>query len=239
MSYGILNPSDVFAIDITTARGATSYILNAFDKIKSVRQKLIGMFNVYNALAAITSAVTFGVPLESAVKGVSETEAVPGRIEFVEEFNGADVYVDYAHTPDGLKNALNAVRRVTSGRLILLFGCGGNRDKEKRKVMGEIAASLADYTIITSDNPRFEEPFSIIREIEKGIRPKTMRYITIQNRYRATEYALSYLRAGDVLLLSGKGAENYQEVMGVKIKYNDKEAVKELIAKLDFGGELI
>ena len=134
---------------------------------------------------------------------------------------------------------MNAVRRVTSGRLILLFGCGGNRDKEKRKVMGEIAASLADYTIITSDNPRFEEPFSIIREIEKGIRPKTMRYITIQNRYRATEYALSYLRAGDVLLLSGKGAENYQEVMGVKIKYNDKEAVKELIAKLDFGGELI
>lgn len=239
VSYGILNPSDVFAIDITTARGATSYIVNAFDKIKSVKQKLIGMFNVYNALAAITSAVTFGVSLESAVKGITETEAVPGRIEFVEEFNGADVYVDYAHTPDGLKNALNAVRRVTSGRLILLFGCGGNRDKEKRKIMGEIAASLADYTIVTSDNPRFEEPFSIIREIERGIRPKTMRYITIQNRYRATEYALSYLRAGDVLLLSGKGAENYQEIMGVKIKYNDKEAVKELIAKLDFGGELI
>ena len=238
-TYGILNPSDVFAIDVCTARGATTYIVNAFDKILSVKQKVIGMFNVYNALAAITSAIKLGVSLNCAVKGVSETEAVPGRLEFIESFSGADIYVDYAHTPDGLKNALNAIRRVTSGRLILLFGCGGNRDKQKRKIMGEIAASLADYTIITSDNPRFEEPFSIIREIEKGIRPKTMRYITIQNRYRATEYALSYLRAGDVLLLSGKGAENYQEVMGVKIKYNDKDAVKELIAKLDFGGELV
>lgn len=238
-TYGILNPSDVFAIDIVTARGATSYVVNAFDKISCVKQKVIGMFNVYNALAAITSAITLGVSLKCAIEGVSKTESVPGRLEFIESFNGADVYVDYAHTPDGLKNALTAIRRVTSGRLILLFGCGGNRDKQKRKIMGEIAASLADYTIITSDNPRFEEPFSIIREIEKGIRPKTMRYITVQNRYRATEYALSYLRAGDVLLLSGKGAENYQEVMGVKIRYNDKEAVKELIAKLDFGGELI
>lgn len=238
-TYGILNPSDTFVIDVSTTRGITTYVVNSFDKILSVKQKLIGIFNVYNSLAAITSAVTLGVSLESAVNGIMKTEVVPGRLEFIEEFNGADVYVDYAHTPDGLKNALNTVRRVTCGRLILLFGCGGNRDKEKRKVMGEIAASLADYTIITSDNPRFEEPFSIIREIEMGMRSKTMRYITIQNRYCAIEYALSYLRSGDVLLVCGKGAENYQEVMGVKIRFNDKETVKELIAKLDFGGEFI
>ena len=120
-----------------------------------------------------------------------------------------------------------------------MFGCGGNRDKDKRAEMGKIAGENADFSIITSDNPRFEEPYSIIRQIEKGIREVTLKYITIQNRYMATGYAISKLNEGDVLIIAGKGAEDYQEVMGVKLNYSDLYAVRDIIAKLDFGGELI
>ena len=160
-------------------------------------------------------------------------------MEFVESYNGANIFVDYAHTPDGLENTLKALRSITKNRLIVTFGCGGNRDKGKRPQMGKIAGENADFTVITSDNPRFEEPFEIISQIEKGVREKSLKYITIQNRKMAINYALSILTPGDVLVVAGKGAENYQEVMGVKLTFNDKDEIRDSIAKIKLGGEII
>ena len=160
-------------------------------------------------------------------------------MEFIENYNGAKIFVDYAHTPDGLEKVLKEVKKITDNRLIVLFGCGGNREKEKRAKMGIIAGKYADFSILTSDNPRYEEPYSIISEIEMGLRSVSLNYITIENRYIATGYAIEFLKEGDVLILAGKGAENYQDVMGVKTKYSDKETIKDVIAKIGFSGELI
>lgn len=239
ISYGLDSPSDVFAIDIKQNKTGSKFVVNALDDIEFVSQKLLGKFNIYNTLAAISVCMALGVDLKTCVSAINNSEAIPGRLEFVESYNGADIYVDYAHTPDGLKKVLETFSEIYNGKIILLFGCGGNRDKEKRSEMGKIAGEYADFTVVTSDNPRYEEPYSIIREIEKGLRDKTLKYITIQNRYMATGYAVSRLKSGDVLIIAGKGAENYQDVMGVKLNYNDKEAVRDIIAKLDFGGELI
>ena len=137
------------------------------------------------------------------------------------------------------EKSLKEIKKVTDKRVIVLFGCGGNREKEKRSKMGIIAGKYADFSIITSDNPRFEEPYSIMGEIEKGIRTETLNYITIQNRYIATGYAIEMLKNGDTLLLAGKGAEEYQETMGIKSRYSDKDTVKDIISKIELSGELI
>ncbi len=238
LTYGLLNPADSFAIDVNNRYNGMSFTMNILDQISLVDTTLFGRFNVYNCLAAATAASALGISIEDIERGIYKVNTVPGRLEFIEEFNGAYIYVDYAHTPDGLLNTLTALREVTKNRLILVFGCGGNRDSEKRSVMGEISGEYADYTIITTDNPRYEEPYKIISQIECGLRKKSLSYITIQNRYMATGYAIEMLKKGDVLVVCGKGAENYQEVMGVKTHYEDKEAIREIIAKIKFSGEL-
>ena len=237
ISYGLNNPSDVFAVQVKLSSTKTTFVVNAFDDIDFVTTKLLGEFNVYNALSAITVCLALGVNLKTAVNAICDTEQISGRLEYVENYNGADIYVDYAHTPDGLKNLLTSLRQICKNKLYLIFGCGGNRDKEKRSLMGKIAGEYADFSIITSDNPRFEEPYSIIKEIETGIRDKTSKYITIQNRYVAIGYGLTHLSQGDVLVIAGKGAENYQDVMGIKLHFNDKETVRDIISKLYLGGE--
>ena len=239
LTYGIYEPSDVFAINLNVSSANTQYLVNAFDDIGEVKTKLLGEFNVYNVLSSITTACLLGVSLSTCIDAVNEMKSVKGRLEFVENYNGADIFVDYAHTPDGLEKLLKTVKTFCKNKLYLVFGCGGNRDKDKREKMGKIAGEYADFTIITSDNPRFEEPYSIIRQIEKGIREKSLKYITIQSRYMATGYAISKLKQGDVLVIAGKGAEEYQDVMGVKLNYSDVLTVRDVIAKLDFGGELI
>ena len=238
-TYGLENPADVFAIKIKNSKSGISFVANVFDEIEHITYQSAGLFNVYNALSAITCACVLGVDVETASVGVSAIKCVPGRMEFVENYNGADVYIDYAHTPDGLEKVLSSLKEITKGKLYLVFGCGGNRDKEKRAIRGEIAGKYADFTVITSDNPRYEEPFLIISQIEKGIRRSSLSYITIQNRKMAIGYAVYKLQEGDTLLIAGKGAEEYQEVMGVKTRFCDKEEVKDCIAKLKFGGELI
>ena len=239
LTYGINEPSDVFAIDLKFTPNNSEYLVNAFDDIGVINTKLLGEFNVYNVLACITCAGILGVSLNTSVLAINEISAIKGRLEFVENYNGADIFIDYAHTPDGLEKLLKTAKAFCKNKLYVVFGCGGNRDKDKRFKMGKIAGEIADFSIITSDNPRFEEPYSIIRQIEKGIREKTLKYITIQNRYMATGYAISKLKKGDVLIIAGKGAEEYQDVMGVKLDYSDFNTVRDIIAKLDFGGELI
>ncbi len=238
-TYGLDNPSDVFAVNIKNSANGINFVMNLFDDIVSIKYPSTGRFNVYNSLGASTLASVMGINSRSIKSGLSKLRVVPGRMELVENFNGANVYIDYAHTPDGLKNLLESLREVTKNRLILVFGCGGNRDKSKREQMGEIAGKFADFTVITSDNPRYEEPYMIISMIEKGIRKTNLSYITIQNREMAIGYALTKVGEGDTLVVAGKGAEEYQEVMGVKTKFVDKQVIKETIAKLDFSGELI
>lgn len=141
------------------------------------------------------------------------------------------MYIDYAHTPDGLEKSLLALRPIVKGRLISLFGCGGNRDKSKREIMGAVSAKNADFTIITSDNPRYEEPMEIINEIEKGVLLVNKNYIAIEDREDAIKYALDILKPSDALLIAGKGSEKYQEILGIKKLYNDKDTVIEYLRR--------
>ena len=232
LSYGIKNPSDVFALRIKYGAGGTDFFLNALDSVERVKTSLIGNFNVYNSLAAITFSVSQNIPLKSVVAALKECKAISGRLEMVAEYNGATIYVDYAHTPDGLENALLTLGKITRNNLICLFGCGGNRDKTKRSTMGKVAGDIADFVIITSDNPRFEDPDKIISEVECGVREATWDYVCIKDRFNAIKYAVRSLSHGDVLLIAGKGAEEYQEVLGVKKPFSDKKAVNEVIGGL-------
>ena len=147
------------------------------------------------------------------------------------EKNGASIYVDFAHTPDGLEKVLKTLKQHCNGRLVCLFGCGGNRDKSKRPKMGECAAKIADFTILTSDNPRYEDPLDILSNIEEGYRRYSIKYVLIPDREKAIEYALDFLKKDDVLLVAGKGGEDYQEVMGIKYSFNDQDIIEKILEK--------
>ncbi len=231
VTYGLENPSDVFAIDIKEKATGTSFVLNVMDKVFDITCGLIGRFNLYNVLAASCVAEILGIDGESLYSGLSEMKSVPGRMEYVADKENAKIFIDYAHTPDGLENALKTAKSICNGRLICLFGCGGNRDKGKRKIMGEVSGKYADFTILTSDNPRYEEPMLIIGDIETGLREYTDKYVVVQNRECALNYALKYISGEDVLIVCGKGAENYQEVLGVKHPFNDKKIINNLLVK--------
>lgn len=231
LTYGLNNPADVFAINLKEKEDRTEFVINAFDDIQSVKLNKIGIFNVYNFLASVAVVVSEGIDMLSIIKSAEKMPQIEGRCELVSKYKEGFIYVDYAHTPQGLNNLLNAFKGVCKGRLICLFGCGGNRDKQKRRIMGEIAGRNCDFIIITTDNPRYEEPYQIIDQIEEGVRQFTRKYITIQNRKTAIEYAVDMLGKNDILILAGKGNEEYQEVMGTKHKFLDKEVVAEIIGK--------
>ncbi len=228
ISYGVYNPADVFGIDLKLNRFGSSFVLNLFDCIYKVNLNLIGEFNVSNALAAATATALFGVKTDKIIEGLRNVKSVSGRLECVFDGDYA-VFIDYAHTPDGLAKALFALKKVAENKLICVFGCGGNRDKGKRGEMGKISAKCADFTVVTSDNPRFEEPMEIMMEIEKGVLSKSKNYILIQDRVEAIRYAMDMAKAGDIILIAGKGSEKYQETLGIKRMYNDKDTVIEII----------
>ena len=178
-----------------------------------------------NALAAAVCAEGMGLTMEEISRGLNSVERVNGRLERVACYHGGTVFVDFAHTPDGLEKSLQALKKYCLGKLICVFGCGGDRDRLKRPLMGEIAAQNSDFCVLTSDNPRYEEPLVIISEIEAGYKKLSNMYAVIPEREVAIEYALDCLRNGDVLLIAGKGGENYQEKLGIKYAYNDKEFI--------------
>lgn len=229
VSYGLENPADTFAVNITEKIDGTSFVINLSDEIYEINLKLPALHNVYNALAAATCARLLGVNIDVIAKGLEALERVSGRLERVAAYNGGEVFVDFAHTPDGLEKSLSALKKLCKGNLYCLFGCGGNRDALKRPLMGEVAAKYADFIIITSDNPRYEDPYEIISQIEEGVKKSGKRYVTVTDREVATEYALNLVNADDVLLVAGKGGENYQEIMGIKHSYNDNTVIKKLI----------
>lgn len=232
VSYGLHTPTDAFAVIIRESLKGTECMLNVNDKLCRVKIALVGRHNVYNALASATCAVELGIDVGAVASGLKKLQCVKGRLQRVAEHHGADVYVDFAHTPDGLEKSLDALRLHTKGRLVCLFGCGGNRDKEKRPMMGEIASKKSDFSVLTSDNPRYEDPLDILSEIEMGYRRFGCRYVVVPDRARAIAYALDFVRDGDVLLIAGKGGEDTQEIMGIKYPFNDQTVVEKLTSSL-------
>lgn len=230
VSYGLENPADTFAVNITEKIDGTSFVINLSDEIYEINLKMPALHNVYNAMAAATCAKLLGVKIDVIAAGLEALERVSGRLERVAAFNGGEVFVDFAHTPDGLEKSLSALKKLCKGNLLCLFGCGGNRDAVKRPLMGEVAAKYADFIIITSDNPRYEDPYEIISQIEEGVKKSGKKYVTVTDREVATEYALNLVSEDDILLVAGKGGENYQEIMGIKHSYNDNTVIKKLIS---------
>ena len=229
VSYGLKNPADVFAVDIEENIKGTSFVINLFDELYEINLKITALHNVYNAMGAAACAKILGIETSDIAEGLSNLKSVTGRLELVAKFNGADIFVDFAHTPDGLEKSLQALKKLCKGKLYCLFGCGGNRDRTKRPIMGKIAAENSDFCIVTSDNPRYEDPYEIISEIEEGIKPSGKKYVTVTDRETATEYAINLLENGDILLVAGKGGEYYQEIMGIKHSYNDTTVIKRII----------
>ena len=233
--YGLETPSDAFAIVTDESLFASECLLNINDRLCRVSLRLTGRHNVYNALAAAACAMELGISSESVSAGLSALKGVNGRLQNVSSYRGAEIFVDFAHTPDGLQKSLDAIKEHCKGRVICLFGCGGNRDKSKRPMMGETAAKRSDFTVLTSDNPRYEDPLDIIGDIEKGYRRFSMKYVIVPDRKRAIEYALDMLKKGDVLLVAGKGGEEYQEIMGIKYSFNDNDIIEKIIKEKEIG----
>ena len=228
--YAIREPAQIYAKDLELNEWGCSFSLCFHKRYKStVRLRLGGIFNIYNALTAAALADAAGIDGETIVRGLEAVSNVPGRIELLDTDTPYRVILDYAHSPDALENILKTVRRNVRGRLIALFGCGGDRDHEKRPAMGRIGGELADYCILTSDNPRSEDPFAILREIESGIRETSCEYTVIENRREAIRFALKAAEPGDVIVLAGKGHETYQEIRGVKYPFDEKIVVRELL----------
>lgn len=228
LTYGIDNKADIMAKDIEiSARGIRFTLVTPTYSIE-IKNSIPGRFSVYNCLAAAAAAYVEGIDKHSIKDGIHNL-GVPGRSEVVDIDKPYTVIVDYAHTPDGLINILNAVRQYAKGRVITVFGCGGDREKEKRPIMGEAAGKLSDYCIITSDNPRSEEPNSIIKQVEEGINRTDCDYICIENRRDAIKYALTIAEQHDIVLLAGKGHETYQILKDGTIPFDEREIVRELI----------
>jgi UDP-N-acetylmuramoyl-L-alanyl-D-glutamate--2,6-diaminopimelate ligase len=229
--YGLGENADVRAHHIRLSPEGTRFTVSAFGEEADVAMRLVGKFNVYNALGAIASTLAERIPLQAIANSLENVSVVPGRMETVE---GGDflTIVDYAHTPDGLENALASIREFCQGRLITVFGCGGDRDRTKRPLMGRIAASYSDYTIVTSDNPRSEQPEAIMNEIEPGIAAAGAgadRYEMIADRRQAIYKAIEMASRGDVVLIAGKGHETYQIIGGVKHHFDDRDVAREAI----------
>jgi UDP-N-acetylmuramoyl-L-alanyl-D-glutamate--2,6-diaminopimelate ligase len=199
------------------------------DALEGIDLKLKGRFNVENALAAMASAQLLGVEEDAVVRGIEALEGVPGRFETVDEGQPFTVVVDYAHTPDSLENVLATARDLETGRVICVFGCGGDRDREKRPMMGRLASELADLAIVTSDNPRSEDPHSIIDEIVSGVEGEVE---IVPDRREAIARAIEAAAAGDVVLIAGKGHEQGQQFLDRTVPFDDREVAREALRRL-------
>ena len=223
ISYGVEKKSDIKASNIELLENKVTYRIN---NELNVDFHIPGDFSVYNSLAAIGAVSALGFSLEDTVKAISQAKSVKGRLELVETNTPFGVIIDYAHTPDGLEKAINAVRGFTKGRVITLFGCGGDRDKTKRPKMGRMATELSDVVIVTTDNPRTEDPDEIIKEILIGTVGSKAEVITITDRSEAIAEALKIAKQGDTILLAGKGHETYQVIGTERVHYDEREVIK-------------
>jgi UDP-N-acetylmuramoyl-L-alanyl-D-glutamate--2,6-diaminopimelate ligase len=231
VTCGIENDAMIMAKEIseyTERSGLSCEIQTPYGDIR-LNSQLLGMNNVYNVLMSVGVAYSLGVDSEAIIKGVENVKPIEGRFEVIKEGQGFLCIVDYAHTEEALKKLIEETRRIVSGRVITVFGCGGDRDRTKRPRMGRVATELSDFVILTSDNPRTEDPMDIIKDITRGIQKNNF---TIEpDRRKAIEKAISAGRAGDAVLIAGKGHEDYQEIKGVRYRFSDREVVREEIRR--------
>lgn len=231
-TYGIDNMSNMLAKDITVTNISADFKVKLGTINERVKVYIPGRFSVYNALAAISAATQLGVSSESIKEALAEVR-VPGRSELVDNKKDLVIMIDYAHTPESLESILQAAKNYTKGRVISVFGCGGDRDRTKRPLMGEVSGRIADYTIITSDNPRTEKPDEIIKEIEIGMKKTQGKYKCIEDRKEAIKEAIKMANKKDLIILAGKGHEPYQEINGVKYPFDERIIVKEIIEECE------
>ncbi len=222
VTYGIENPSDIFAIDIIKSVKGIGFVCNCLDEIFEGKTTLIGEYNLLNCLCAIGICYLLNIKIEDIISGLETSKAETGRFNLISNSN-FDVVIDFAHTPDGMEKVLQTAKPLCKGNLIVVFGCGGNRDSQKRPLMGSIASLYADKIFITSDNPRFENPDQIMDEIKSGISTQN---VTIESdRKKAIQLALSSCQKNDLILILGKGGEEYQIIFDQKISYSDFDEV--------------
>ncbi|MRX70811.1 UDP-N-acetylmuramoyl-L-alanyl-D-glutamate--2,6-diaminopimelate ligase [Bacillus lacus] len=235
LTYGIDSSSDIMAEDIKMTASGTSFNLKTPAGTKKVEMKLIGKFSVYNVLAAAGAAAASGIPLDTIVEAIENLQAVRGRFEVVDAGQDFTVIVDYAHTPDSLENVLKTIRQFARSNVYAVVGCGGDRDRAKRPVMAEIAATYSDVPIFTSDNPRSENPEQILKDMEQGVMGKD--YLKIISREQAIFAAIEKAEAGDVVLIAGKGHETYQIIGTEILDFDDREVAIRAISSVRSGGK--
>jgi UDP-N-acetylmuramoyl-L-alanyl-D-glutamate--2,6-diaminopimelate ligase len=238
LSYGLGPDARVTAREVSFSMAGITGTLETPAGEAEFRSRMTGRFNLYNILAAAATGISLELALASIVRGIEGHKKVPGRLEPVENGRGVGLFVDYAHTGDALENVLTTLAELATGRIITLFGCGGDRDRGKRPVMGEVAGRLSDLSVVTSDNPRTEEPAAIMADIRSGIARLGTReyrveelaggfsekgYVMVESRREAIRLAASLSREGDILLLAGKGHEDYQIIGTEKIHFDDRE----------------
>ena len=230
-TYGIDNYCDLLAKDVTVTNTYADFKVKLENRNERVKVSIPGRFSVYNSLAAIKVAELFNIDKDT-IKVALEDVKVLGRSELVDNKLDLKIMIDYAHTPDSLENILKTAKQYTTGNVICLFGCGGDRDKNKRHIMGEISGRLADYTIITSDNPRTEKPEEIIEQIENGLKKTKGKYECIVDRKEAIAKAISMEKKNDLLIIAGKGHEMYQEIEKEQLPFDERKIVKDIIQGL-------
>lgn len=224
-TFGIDNMADMLAKDVTIRNTSVDFRAKINGKNERIKVGIPSRFTVYNALAAFCVVNNFGVTIDQTREALEQI-AVPGRMEMVPNKKGLNIMIDYAHSPASLESVLKAVKAYTRGRVISVFGCGGDRDTKKRPIMGEISGKNAAYTIITSDNVRTENPEDIVKQIEEGIKNTKAQYKVIVDREEAIKYAISIANKNDMIVLSGKGHENYEEINGKKYPFDERKIVQ-------------
>ena len=233
LTFGIDSEADVRATDVRVSDKSAEFDMTYEGRATRIRLGLGGLFNVYNALSAATAAISLGLCVDRIAAGLASAKSVPGRFESIECGQDFGVLVDYAHTPDELENVLRAARSLTNKRLIAVFGCGGDRDRGKRPIMGGIGAELAEAVVITSDNPRTEDPDSIIEMIIEGIPIESRPNVTVEpDRRAAIGKALAMARTGDLVVIAGKGHEDYQIFAAETIHFDDREVARDILSEL-------
>ncbi|MEE3452097.1 UDP-N-acetylmuramoyl-L-alanyl-D-glutamate--2,6-diaminopimelate ligase [Dialister sp.] len=237
-TYSMLDPSaDLYAYDSRFTGKSSSFKLKYDGEIYTVETKLAGRFNIYNTLAAIGASLSEGISMKDILEAMKDFHSVPGRFELIDEGQPFAVVVDYAHTPDGLEKILTTAQEITKGKIIVVFGCGGDRDRLKRPIMGRIAARNADVAIVTSDNPRTEDPEAIVKEVAAGVeevkkKKDSLQYEILVDRRTAINRAIHLAGPEDIVLIAGKGHEDYQILKDRTIHFDDREEARKALKEI-------
>ncbi len=229
ITFATENNADITATDLKLGCQQSAFVARTPKGNVKIKTTLLGRHNISNILAAVGVGMSQELKLSDIATAIEATKYVPGRLEFIQNNRGYNIVVDYAHTDDALKNVIITLREITDGRIITVFGCGGDRDAGKRSKMGRVANSLADFSVVTSDNPRSEDPDKIVFQIVQGFDGNKNNFVTIADRKKAIAYALDKATEGDTILIAGKGHETYQEFKNNTIMFDDREVVRELM----------